>query len=168
MRVGRGVVRAAELVLGGRLTWYAETARHARIVLAHHWPHVPNLGDIRTVDWSRVPPVDVLTAGFPCQDISNAGKRAGITGPHSSLWRHITTALRVLRPPLVFVENVAALRRRGLDVVHTDLAALGYDTSWLCLRASDIGAAHRRDRLFLLATTRGGGEDADAAHALRP
>ncbi|MEU1839343.1 DNA cytosine methyltransferase [Micromonospora chersina] len=59
--------------------------------------------------------------------------------------RHITTALRVLRPPLVFVENVAALRRRGLDVVHADLAALGYDTSWLCLRASDIGAPHRRE-----------------------
>ncbi|SCF32844.1 C-5 cytosine-specific DNA methylase [Micromonospora chaiyaphumensis] len=67
----------------------------------------------------------------------------------------------------MFVENVAALRRRGLDVVHTDLATLGYDTSWLCLRASDIGAAHRRDRLFLLATS-GGGEHADTAHALRP
>ncbi|MEU4366601.1 DNA cytosine methyltransferase [Micromonospora chersina] len=60
----------------------------------------------------------------------------------------------------MFVENVAALRRRGLDVVHTDLAAPGYDTTWLCLRASDIGAAHRRDRLFLLAITRGGGEGA--------
>ncbi|MGW5671576.1 DNA cytosine methyltransferase [Micromonospora sp. NPDC003776] len=125
------------------------------------------LGDIRTVDWTRVPPVDVLTAGFPCQDISNAGKRAGITGPHSSLSRHITQALRLLRPPLVFVENVAALRQRGLEVVHADLAALGYDTSWLCLRASDIGAPHRRDRLFLLAT-RGGGEGADAAHTLCP
>ena len=67
----------------------------------------------------------------------------------------------------MFVENVAALRRCGLDVVHADLAALGYDTSWLCLRASDMGAAHRRDRLFLLAT-RSGGEAADAAHTLRP
>ncbi|SCL56302.1 DNA cytosine methyltransferase [Micromonospora chersina] len=163
-----GLDLAVELVLGGQLTWYAETDRHARTVLTHHWPHVPNLGDIRTIDWTHVPPVDVLTAGFPCQDISNAGKRAGITGPHSSLWHHITTTLRVLRPPLVFVENVAALRRRGLDVVHADLATLGYDTSWLCLRASDIGAAHRRDRLFLLATTRGGGEHADTSHTLRP
>jgi DNA (cytosine-5)-methyltransferase 1 len=163
-----GLDLAVELVLGGRLAWYAETDRHARTVCAHHWPHVPNLGDIRTIDWTHVPPVDVLTAGFPCQDISNAGKRGGITGPHSSLWHHITQALRVLRPPLVFVENVAALRRRGLDVVHTDLATLGYDTSWLCLRASDIGAPHRRDRLFLLATTGGRGEDADPADALRP
>ncbi len=161
-----GLDLAVELVLGGDLAWYAEIDRHARTVLAHRWPGVPNIGGIRTVDWTTVEPIDVLTAGFPCQDISNAGTRAGITGPHSSLWRHITTALRLLRPPLVFVENVAALRRRGLDVVHADLATLGYDTSWLCLRASDIGAPHRRDRLFLLATHTGAG--ANTAHALRP
>ena len=164
-----GLDLAVELVLGGQVAWYAETDRHARTVLEHHWPDVPNLGDIRTVDWPRVPPVDVLTAGFPCQDISNAGKRAGITGANSSLWSSVADAVRVLRPPVVFVENVAALRRRGLDVVHADLAALGYDTGWLCLRASDIGAAHRRDRLFLLATpaTRGAA-DTDAADTLRP
>ncbi len=146
-----GLDMAVELVLGGQLTWYAETDRHARTVLAHHWPDVPNLGDIRTVDWTGIEPVDILTAGFPCQDISNAGKRAGIGGEHSSVWTCVADALRVLRPPLVFVENVAALLRRGLDVVEADLAAIGYDTSWLCLRASDVGAAHRRDRLFLLA-----------------
>ncbi|TWG28155.1 DNA (cytosine-5)-methyltransferase 1 [Micromonospora palomenae] len=161
-----GLDLAAELVLSGRLAWYAETDRHARTVCEHHWPHVPNLGDIRTIHWKTVAPVDVLTAGFPCQDISNAGKRAGITGPHSSVWHHITAAHRLLRPPLVFVENVAALRRRGLDVVHADLAALGYDTSSQCLRASDIGAPHQRDRLFLLATH--GGEGANTAHAVRP
>ncbi len=147
-----GLDMAVELVLGGQLAWYAETDRHARTVLQHHWPGVPNLGDIRTVDWTRVEPVDILTAGFPCQDISNAGKRAGITGIHSSLWTSVADAVRALRPPLVYVENVAALLRRGFGIVHADLAALGYDTSWLCLRASDIGAAHRRDRLFLLAT----------------
>lgn len=164
-----GLDMAVELVLGGHLTWYAETDRHATTVLAHHWPHVPNLGDIRTLDWSSVAPVDILTAGFPCQDISNAGKRAGITGEHSSLWTHIATAVRILRPRLLFVENVAALLRRGFDVVHADLAQIGYDTSWTCLRASDIGAPHRRDRLFLLATPTarlGGG--ADAADTVRP
>ncbi|BCJ65692.1 DNA cytosine methyltransferase [Polymorphospora rubra] len=145
-----GLDLAVELVLGGRLAWYAETDRHATTVLAHHWPDVANLGDIRTVDWTTVAPVDILTAGFPCQDISNAGKRAGITGTHSSVWKHVAEAVRVLRPRLVFVENVAALLRRGFDVVHADLAEIGYDTSWLCLRASDIGAPHRRDRLFLL------------------
>ncbi|GGM28654.1 hypothetical protein GCM10011608_11770 [Micromonospora sonchi] len=157
-----GLDLAVELVLGGRLAWYAETDRHANTVLAHHWPGIPNLGDISAVDWAQVEPVDILTAGFPCQDISNAGKRVGITGAHSSVWNHVAAAVRVLRPQLLFVENVAALLRRGLDVVHRDLAAIGYDTSWLCLRASDIGAAHQRDRLFLLATPthrRGGGAD---------
>ncbi|MGC5022848.1 DNA cytosine methyltransferase [Micromonospora sp. DT47] len=164
-----GLDLAVELVLGGRLAWYAETDRHARTVLAHRWPGVPNLGDIRTVAWNSVAPVDVLTAGFPCQDISNAGKRAGITGVQSSLWQSIADAVRHLRPPLVFVENVAALLRRGLDVVEADLATLGYDTSWLCLRASDIGAAHRRDRLFLLATpTERLARGANLADTLRP
>jgi DNA (cytosine-5)-methyltransferase 1 len=164
-----GLDLAVELVLGGRVAWYAETDRHARTVLAHHWPGVPNLGDIRTIDWATVEPIDVLTAGFPCQDISNAGKRAGITGVHSSLWHAVADAVRHLRPPLVFVENVAALLRRGLDVVEGDLATLGYDTSWLCLRASDIGAAHRRDRLFLLAAaTERLASAADVADALRP
>jgi DNA (cytosine-5)-methyltransferase 1 len=146
-----GLDLAVDLVLGGHLAWYAETDPHASTVLAYHWPDVVNLGDIRTVDWSTVAPVDIVTAGFPCQDISNAGKRAGITGVHSSVWTAVAAAVRALQPPLVFVENVAALRARGFDVVQSDLAALGYDTSWLCLRASDIGAAHRRDRLFLLA-----------------
>ncbi|SIQ84793.1 DNA cytosine methyltransferase [Micromonospora avicenniae] len=150
-----GLDLAVELVLGGRLTWYAEVDRHACTVLAHHWPGAPNLEDIRAVDWTRAAPVDIVTAGFPCQDISNAGKRAGITGEHSSLWTSVADAIRTHRPPLVFVKNVAALRRRGLDVVHADLAAIGYDTRWLCLRASDIGAAHRRDRLLLLATPQG-------------
>jgi DNA (cytosine-5)-methyltransferase 1 len=164
-----GLDLAVELVLGGRLAWYAETDPHASTVLGAHWPGVANLGDIRAVDWATVEPVDIVTAGFPCQDISNAGKRVGITGVHSSLWTAVADAVRALQPPLVFVENVAALLRRGLDRVQADLAALGYDTSWLCLRASDIGAAHRRDRLFLLAVRADLlRPDADPADALRP
>jgi DNA (cytosine-5)-methyltransferase 1 len=165
-----GLDLAVELVLGGQLAWYAETDAHARTVLAARCPDVANLGDIRTVDWSTVEPVDVLTAGFPCQDISNAGKRARITGAHSGLWSAVADAVRALQPPILCVENVAALTRRGFDVVHADLAQIGYDTRWLCLRASDVGAAHRRDRLFLLAVPAGGFDDqyTDAADALRP
>jgi DNA (cytosine-5)-methyltransferase 1 len=165
-----GLDLAVELVLGGRLVWYAETDPHARTVLSARWPDVANLGDIRTVDWGSVDRVDVLTAGFPCQDISNAGKRAGITGEHSSLWSNVVDAVRALHPSVVYVENVAALLRRGFDVVHADLAAIGYDTRWLCLRASDVGAAHRRDRMFLLAVPAGGFDDqrADAADPVRP
>ena len=167
-----GLDLAVEAVLGGALAWYAETDRHAQTVLAHRFPGVVNLGDIRTVDWGAVAPVDIVTAGFPCQDISDAGKREGIAGASSSLWGSVADAVRHLRPGLVFVENVAALPRRGLDVVQADLATLGYDTSWQCLRASDIGAAHRRDRLFLLAARRDhlldqqGGDD--VADAVRP
>jgi DNA (cytosine-5)-methyltransferase 1 len=165
-----GLDLAVHAVLGGRLVWYAETDRHARTVLAARFPGIPNLGDIRAVDWSQVAPVDVLTAGFPCQNISDAGRREGIHGDKSSLWSAVADAVRVLRPRLVFVENVAALLRRGLDVVQADLAALGYDTSWICLRASDIGAAHRRDRLFLLAARRDllGDDGGDVADAVRP
>ncbi len=162
-----GLDLAVESVLGGQLAWYAETGRHAANVLAHRFPGIDNLGDIRSVDWTQVEPVDVLTAGFPCQDISDAGKREGITGAHSSLWGSVADAVRHLRPQGVFVENVAALIRRGFDVVQGDLATLGYDTSWICLRASDIGAAHRRDRLFLLAARRDHCRD-DVADTVRP
>jgi DNA (cytosine-5)-methyltransferase 1 len=116
---------------------------------------------------ARVDPVDIVTAGFPCQDISNAGARAGITGKHSSIWGNVVDAVRVLRPGLVLVENVAALLRRGFDVVHRDLAQIGYDTRWTCVRASDVGAAHRRDRLFLLAADRRRFGGPDAADTVR-
>lgn len=149
-----GLDLAVEAVTGGRLAWYADTDRAASRVLAARYPDLANLGDITTVDWSAVTPVDILTAGFPCQDISNAGRRAGITGARSSVWKAVAQAIRALQPHIAFVENVAALRGRGLDTVVGDLATIGYDSRWLCLRASDVGAAHRRDRLFLLARRR--------------
>jgi len=132
--------------------WCAETDLHASKVLAVRFPGVPNLGDLTRVDWAAVPPVDLVTAGFPCQDISTAGRGAGIgKGTRSGLWIRIAEAVGQLRPRYVLVENVAALRARGLGRVLADLAALGYDTQWASLRASDIGAAHRRDRIFVLA-----------------
>jgi DNA (cytosine-5)-methyltransferase 1 len=147
-----GLDLAVLAVLGAVLAWCAEIDRHASAVLAARFPGVPNLGDLTRVDWATVPPVDLVTAGFPCQDISSAGRGAGIKkGTRSGLWTHIAAALGQLRPGFVLVENVAALRARGLGRVLADLAALGYDTQWASLRASDIGAAHRRDRLFVLA-----------------
>jgi DNA (cytosine-5)-methyltransferase 1 len=143
-------------VTGARLTWVAETDRHAAAVLAHHWPDVPNLGDVTALDWAKVPPVDLVSAGWPCQDISYAGPGAGITeGTRSGLWLTIADGLRRLRPSYVFLENVAALRTRGLEKVLGDLAALGYDAQWTCLRAADAGAPHRRDRLLILAARPG-------------
>lgn len=139
---------------GGRLAWVADPEPAAAAVLAARFPGVPNLGDITTTDWSAVEPVDVLTAGFPCQDISAAGLGAGITeGTRSGLWFTVLDAVRDLRPALVVVENVAALRSRrgGLGVVLGGLAEIGYDARWRSVRASDIGAPHRRERIFILA-----------------
>jgi DNA (cytosine-5)-methyltransferase 1 len=146
-----GLDLAVMAVTGARLAWVAETDRYAAGVLAHQWPGVPNLGDVTALDWAAVPPVDLVSAGWPCQDISYAGPGAGITeGTRSGLWLTIADGLRRLRPGFVFLENVAALRTRGLGKVLGDLAALGYDTQWTCLRAADAGAPHRRDRMLIL------------------
>jgi DNA (cytosine-5)-methyltransferase 1 len=151
-----GLDLAVIAVTGARLAWTAETDRYAAGVLAYHWPGVRNLGDVTALDWAAVPPVDLVAAGWPCQDISYAGPGAGITeGTRSGLWLHIAAGLRHLRPSYVYLENVAALRTRGLAKVLGDLAALGYDTQWLCLRAADAGAPHRRDRLLILAVRPG-------------
>ena len=162
---------------GGRIAWCADPDPHIAQILAARLPGVPNLGDIRAIDWTTVEPVDVLTAGFPCQDISAAGKRAGIeNGTRSGLWTDIVAGVRLLRPALLVVENVAALRWRngGLHRVLGDLAEAGYDALWRSVRAADIGAAHRRERVFLCAWSRAGAADrvvdtgcGDAAHADR-
>ena len=151
-----GLDLAVMAVLGARLAWCAESDRHAAAVLAARYPGVPNLGDITTLDWAAVPPVDLITAGWPCQDISLAGQGAGIKkGTRSGLWLHIVGCLRQLRPDFAYLENVAALRTRGLARVLADLAEIGYDTQWATLRACDTGAPHRRARLFLLAVRPG-------------
>jgi DNA (cytosine-5)-methyltransferase 1 len=151
---------------GGRIAWCADPDPHIAVILTTRMPNVPNLGDLRTVAWTEVEPIDVLTAGFPCQDISAAGKRAGIEkGQRSGLWTDIVAVVRVLRPALLVVENVAALRWRhgGLHRVLGDLAQAGYDAIWRSVRAADIGAAHHRERLFLLGWPHG--SQGDAAHS---
>ncbi|WP_368773776.1 DNA cytosine methyltransferase [Myxococcus llanfairpwllgwyngyllgogerychwyrndrobwllllantysiliogogogochensis] len=119
----------------------------------------PVWDDVGTFDgspWRGV--VDCVSGGFPCQDISVAGKGAGLDGERSGLWREYARIVSEVRPRFVFVENVAALRSRGLDRVLTDLAALGFDAEWVCVRASDAGAPHKRERLFILAHSQHRGE----------
>jgi DNA (cytosine-5)-methyltransferase 1 len=141
---------------GFQPAWFSEYEQAPSRVLAHHYPDVPNHGDITTVDWTQVEPVDVLTGGFPCQDLSYAGKGAGIKeGTRSGLWFEYVRAIRALRPSIVVVENVAALLTRGLDIVLADLHESGFDAEWTTLRASDVGAAHRRQRLFIVAYAQG-------------
>lgn len=151
-----GLDMGAAAALGGnaRLAWVADNAPHIRRLLCHRFPDTFNLGDLSEVRWSHVQPVDVITAGFPCQDISAAGRGAGIEkGERSSVWRYVMEAVRHARPNLLVLENVAALRwrGRGFDRVLADLASAGYDAQWCCVRASDIGAPHRRERIFILA-----------------
>ena len=149
-----GLGMAVEALTGDRVAFVAEVDEAACKILAYRFPHAPNIGDIATYDWTQlVGQVDIITAGFPCQDISNAGKREGIDGERSGIYVHVIEAVRVLRPRLVFLENVAAIRSRGLWQVVADLAAIGYDLRWTCLRASDesVGLAHHRDRWFAIA-----------------
>ncbi|MFI8190856.1 DNA cytosine methyltransferase [Streptomyces sp. NPDC085946] len=160
-----GLETAVSAGIGGQVAAFAESDPFAAAVFATHHPGVPNLGDITTVDWhevrARFAP-DVIGAGFPCRNISNAGRRDGIHGQWSRVWKNVAEAVGVLRPRYVFLENVAALRSRGLDVVAADLATLGYDARWTCLRAGDpeIGAPHPRDRWFAVAHP----TDADPDH----
>lgn len=173
---GAGMLdEGVQSVLGGELSWYAEFDAAASKVMAHHYPGIPNLGDVTKVDWASVPHVDVLTGGSPCQDLSHAGKRKGMTdGTRSNLWVEMREAIAVLRPRLVVWENVrGALSApadsdlepcsgcvggpddgpvlRALGRVLGDLADIGYDARWYGLRAADVGAPHGRFRIFLFA-----------------
>ncbi|GAA1095304.1 DNA cytosine methyltransferase [Nocardiopsis metallicus] len=147
-----------------RTLWCADPDPHVSELLRQRLPGATNIGDITTADFAALERPDIITAGFPCQDISAAGRRQGITeGTRSGIWSYVVEATRTLEPRFLFVENVAALRWRGggLDRVLADLATIGYDAHWLCLRAADVGAPHSRERLFLLAHPR---KDTAAAH----
>jgi len=121
-------------------------------ILAKHWPHVKRYGDIRTVNGNELEPVDLICGGFPCQDLSQAGKRAGIEGARSGLWFEFARLVRESRPKYVLVENVPGLLvYDGMRRVIGDLAGCGYVGCWLSLRASDFGASHLRKRIFIVA-----------------
>jgi DNA (cytosine-5)-methyltransferase 1 len=137
---------------------FCEIDPYCRKVLAKHWPEVPQYDDVRTLTAERLAAdgitVDAICGGFPCQDISVAGKGAGIEGERSGLWAEYARIIGELRPRYVIVENVAALLGRGLDRVLGDLAEIGYDAEWHCIPASAVGAPHRRDRLWIVAHAR--------------
>ncbi|MDF1603371.1 DNA cytosine methyltransferase [Nocardioides sp. YIM 152315] len=120
-------------------------------ILAHRFPGVPNLGDLTRIDWHAVAPVDVLTAGYPCQPFSHAGRRRGTDDPRH-LWPFIREAIRVLRPRLTFLENVDGHRSLGFDRVVGDMAEDGMHVRWVVLPASGVGAPHQRKRLFIAIT----------------
>ena len=135
---------------GMKIAWQVEIDEWCRRVLAKHWPDVPKFGDIRDCGAHNLSPVDVLAGGFPCQPVSFAG--FGLAQDDDRwLWPEYARLIRELRPRFVLVENVAALLHRGFGDVLSDLAAAGYDATWDCLRASEFGAHHERERVYLLA-----------------
>ena len=148
---------------GFTTAWFCEQDEFCQHVLAQHWPGVPCYPDITQLRGCDVEPVDVLCGGFPCQDLSVAGKGAGLDGARSGLWSEYARLIGELRPRYVLVENVSALLARGMGRVLGDLAALGYDAEWDCIPASAVGAPHRRDRVWIVAypNADGGGRGFD-------
>lgn len=182
-----GLELAVQRVLPAvRTAWVAEIDAAPAHILATRFPDAPNLGDVTAVDWDAVDPIEIATGGFPCQDVSIAGNRRGLRdGTRSGLWYEMARGIQALRPGLVLIENVRGLlsaeadgyvepcpwcvgttgdgepAMRALGAVLADLAELGYDSAWCGVRASDVGAAHGRYRIFVLGwdTTRTGGLD---------
>lgn len=144
-----GLDTAVHNVLGGEIVWCADNDQEASKLLAARMPGVPNLGDITEVDWAAIEPVDVLTGGYPCQPFSSVGKQLGVKD-HRHLWPHIREAIRVLRPGITILENVAGHRSRGFSTVLRECAEDGLAVKWASVRASDAGAPHRRERLFFI------------------
>lgn len=148
-----GVRRSLQkLQVESHLVAFAENDKDCCLVLERHYPEIPNIGDLTQFsDWENFrDSVQVITAGFPCQPFSLAGNRKGTTDERY-LWPFIEQAIRAIRPQYIFLENVAGFRSQGFSEVTASLAALGYDLRWHSVRASDIGAPHKRDRVFIVA-----------------
>jgi DNA (cytosine-5)-methyltransferase 1 len=161
MRIGSLFSGIGGLELGlewagvGHTEWQVERDEYCRRVLAKHWPNVKRFNDVREVGAHNLSPVDVICGGFPCQDISYAGKGLGLAGARSGLWYEFARIVGEMGPRYVVVENVRALLTRGLDQVLGTLADLGYDAEWSIVSACSVGAPHPRQRVFILAYANG-------------
>lgn len=144
-----GLDMAVEAYYNAETVWMSDVDKSSNLVIEKRW-NQPNLGDLKTIDWSSVESIDILTAGYPCQPFSQAGQRKGANDPRH-LWPNIKEIISTLRPSIVILENVRGHLSLGFKEVLQDLTEIGYDTKWSIVRASDVGAPHRRERLFILA-----------------
>lgn len=143
------------------VVWTADIDPAAKMVIERRYPGVPILDDISQVDWTEQSPIDILTAGFPCQDVSQAGSRRGLVkGNRTGLWYEVRRAIDILSPKIVILENVRGLFTastdrgndiRALGAVLGDLAEAGYDAEWRSVRACDAGLPHVRERVYIVA-----------------
>ena len=147
-----GFSYAAEKLVGGfETTQFIEINPFCQKVLNKHWSHVPIHDDITTFT-AKPREFDIITGGFPCQDISVAGLQKGITKEtRSGLFYELIRIIRLVRPKYVILENVAAITNRGLDIVLRELSQAGYDAEWAVISASSVGACHQRSRWWLVA-----------------
>ncbi len=135
---------------GMKVKWHSEIDPYACRVLKKHWPTVPNLGNIKEINWKEVEKVDVICGGYPCQPFSTAGKRNGEEDPRH-LWPWVREAISELRPRYAILENVRGhLSLGGLSVIG-ELASIGYDAEWRVISAASVGANHKRDRIVIVA-----------------
>ena len=144
-----GLDMAVEAYFSAEMVWCAEIDKYASQLIEQRF-NKPNLGDIKQIKWDEVEPVDILTAGYPCQPFSTAGQRKG-TQDERHIWPYIIEAISRIRPRIVFLENVRGHLSLGFKEVLKDLAKNGYDAKWQVVRASDVGAPHQRARLFIIA-----------------
>ena len=148
-----GIGLGLEMTGGFEVRWQVERDTYATRVLEKNWPDVKRWDDVTTFPptecdiWN----VDLIAGGFPCQDISLAGKGAGLKGERSGLFYEIVRIAERIRPRYLLLENVSALLVRGLGEVLRALAEVGYDAEWHCIPAAAVGASHRRDRVFIVA-----------------
>lgn len=130
---------------------FCEIVPFCRKVLKKHWPEVPCFEDVTEADFTPIGPVDLVTGGFPCQDVSLAGPSAGLAGERSRLFWCILRAVRMVGRPKLLLENVAALLGRGMGSVLGAFSQIGYDAEWHCIPASYVGARQLRDRVWIMA-----------------
>jgi len=146
---------------GMECRWQVEIDPFCQKVLAKHWPHVARYSDVRECGKHNLEPVDVICGGFPCQDVSLAGVRAGLDGKRSTLWSEFYRIICEVRPRWIVVENVPGLYSsddgRFFGKILRELAQGGYNAEWDCIPAAAFGAHHRRDRIFIVAYAQGVG-----------
>lgn len=137
---------------GMKTVAFCEVDKKCQQVLKKHWPGVPIFDDVSNLKGEDIEEtIDIICGGFPCQDISLAGKGAGLEGKRSGLWSEFKRLIEEIKPKYAIIENVSALRSRGLDQVLREISEIGYDAEWHCITASSIGAPHRRDRIWIVA-----------------
>lgn len=149
-----GLELGLERATGGEVVWQVEANEFCRSVLERHWPSARRFNDVREVGAGCLESVDLICGGFPCQDVSTAGRRVGVEGSRSGLWTEFVRIVRELQPKFVVVENVRGLLNApggGIGAVLGPLAQLGFDAWWGFVSAKDLGAPHRRDRVFVVA-----------------